>query len=764
MLTARQELRRRRDAAIADTIDLTAIEKAAVTRRIMGEVAALFGFGGTVIPRPSIQMESGAQGNGKTHLSLTEVAAIRADLTVRKYAPTLAQAMEDAAKYRRIATEGSMPGFVVRGYGAEDPLAPPGTKMCPRFKVTERLMKLGFSPAQTICPGCKLATTCGRKRQDRTIADLGNRAIYFMSREYAHLPACPAPDADIVIGDEQMTLPAVAITSIEPEKMVGDLVPFRGRDLADVMEAQKTLERLRAPLMSAQPLAAIRDARITKEQLKRLRQLLDEEEDPRINGAMPDALIDKKLDAIDHPDQRHALAIVRAVLREIEMPRATFNAVRYNKRRNHIEAARLRTLHGTKDAAMLLLDGTGDIELNEKLTRRTINHNVVRMERDALVIGTLGKRYSRQSISGLNAKGDKEIRKEAAERLRDEIGIIASHFEVPLLTAPKQAAERLIEGGHLPADVAITWPELTRGRNEWEDRLTAITAGTTSISIEDAELLAGAFYATDPVPIVSMAARPEPGDDWPKWPWPYRCTRLRRMRDGRLQAVQVDVHPDPRVQRVIEQITDANIIQDLDRTRPIYNPRTLVPMNERVLDLTYDRVSRHRELVDGGSRIERVLKRSDGVLPLTPEILSALFQAEAGSVSTARRAVRAWRKWGHSLNGTLFWSLAPLSPYLYRRPGQPGSASVVMVSDHQPDPKAAAEAVLGPLVAFWAAPEEPTEHPTGPAPATPEEAAAAARQGGLRPADGDRAPPTGPMPPWMPANMPFGEARAPPDG
>ena len=191
-----------------------------------------------------------------------------------------------------------------------------------------------------------------------------------------------------------MTLEAVTITSIEPAKLVGDLVPFHGRNLADVMAARRTLERLRAPLMSAQPLAAIRDACITKEQLQVLRRLLEDEEEPFLHGSMPDALIDQKLDEIDHPDQRHALAIVRAVLREIEMPRATFQAVKYNKRRDLIRASHLRHFAGIKNAAVLLLDGTGDLELNEKLTRSTkITHNVVRMERDAEVYGTIGKRY-----------------------------------------------------------------------------------------------------------------------------------------------------------------------------------------------------------------------------------------------------------------------------------------------------------------------------------------------------------------------------------
>jgi hypothetical protein len=750
VLPARKERRRRRDAAIAAAMeeegregDLPPIEKAKITRRVTEEVAADYGFPGKVLPHPSIQMESGSQGNGKSTLALAETAKLRADLTVRKYAPTLERAEEDLREYRKTATEGSHPGFVVRGRTAVDPLAADGATMCQRPQVTERAAKLRISPSLTICPGCKLNTVCGTKRQEKTIEALGTRTVFFMNREYAHLP-CPAPVADIIIADERMTLEAVTITSIEPYKLVGDLVPYRGSHLPDVMAARRTLERLRAPLMSAQPLAAIRDAKISKEQLRTLRRLLDDEEEPHINGVMSDDQINRKLDEIDHPDQRHVLAIVAAVLREIDMPRATLNAVRYSKRRDRpplIRAAHLRDLNGFKNAAVLILDGTGDLELNEKLTHRKIAHNVVRMERDADVYGTIGKRYSRQSVTGKNAKGE-DIRPEAAKRLRTEIGIIASHFDTPLLTATMQAKEALVTGGHLPTDVVTSHGGMTRSINKWENRKTAIDVAPDAASIEDLELIAGAFHATDPVPIVSMANPDAPPaspwekitpapETWPSWPWPYRASRLRRFADGKLQIVHVDVHPDPRVDRILRQITDANIIQNLDRVRPIYNPRTLVSLNERVLDLTYSRVSRHREIVEGGSRIDRILKKTDGVLPMTPATLAALFP-EAGSVSTARRAVRAWRKWGHGSNVPSIYSL---TPFRYRLAGQPGRSSEVLVSPHHTDPKAAAEAVLGPVVAFEPAPALLPPQPSHETP--PADATAASEQrrqgGGMRP-------------------------------
>jgi hypothetical protein len=44
--------------------------------------------------------------------------------------------------------------------------------------------------------------------------------------------------------------------------------------------------------------------------------------------------------------------------------------------------------------------------------------------------------------------------------------------------------------------------------------------------------------------------------------------------------VQVDVHPDTRVQGIIEQVQETSVLQDLDRVRPIYNRPVFVALNE----------------------------------------------------------------------------------------------------------------------------------------------------------------------------------------
>jgi len=159
------------------------------------------------------------------------------------------------------------------------------------------------------------------------------------------------------------------------------------------------------------------------------------------------------------------------------------------------------------------------------------------------------------------------------------------------------------------------------------------------------EWMARAYMADDPVPFVSMDkpdfSKEALDKDWPWKEWPYRATRNRRMRDGSLQAVEVDVHPHPLCQAVLEQLREAECVQSGDRCRPIFNERDIVFANNLVLDVTYDAILTHRELVQGGGRIERVLTRT-GVVPESEDELVRVFPDVFKSPVTARRDVQAW--------------------------------------------------------------------------------------------------------------------------
>jgi hypothetical protein len=691
---ARQMLRRMRAAELADKPDATRAQKAAVTRRLHGEVAARFGFGKR-IPRPQRVLLTGSQATGKTTVSLQGIAAIEAEIVVHKYAPTLNKCYEDLATYRKIATERSMPAYVVHGRGQNDPQHP-DTKMCPRFRMVKRVLEAGLSPRQKICPSCKLRKTCGTMRQEREIAELGNRTLFIMASAYAFLPT-PAPEPDIVVADECLTIDAVATAKIKLETLTQQkLAPYHGGDPGPAIEAGCTLDAIRQALTEPEALAALRAADIDQEKLSKLRQLVDVTPDVNINGEMPDDEIKKAVDAVVDYNRKQALTLLSALSHEIDMPRATLSGVVFDPKEEVFRVSILRQPLRTRDAGLLMLDGTGNPGLNRTLFGGNLRHEEVRFERDAHVTGTIGRRYSRQSITGRDADGEEiPSRKVDAERLRQDVGTVMERHLGFLLVAAKAAEEALKDGRHIPLSAETTYFGDLRGKNDWKALLGVLCVGRQSLSIEDLEMTARAYLARDPAPFTSMAG-PMPAD-WPCKQWPYRATRMRRMRDGSLQAVEVDVHPDPRVQEVFEQFREAEAIQAVDRVRPVFNHREVLALNELVLDLTYDKILTHRELVQGGGRIERILERT-GVVPESKDELVRVFPDVFTSSSTALRDIQAWlEKRVQNPKSTTLWKMDPFS---YRRPGQRGRPCRVWISGQHQDVRAAAEAVLGPLSAF----------------------------------------------------------------
>lgn len=253
----------------------------------------------------------------------------------------------------------------------------------------------------------------------------------------------------------------------------------------------------------------------------------------------------------------------------------------------------------------------------------------------------------------------------------------------------------LIEGGVLAEHAPVGHFNKLRGLNPWEHCRSALVPGQNSLRIGELETLARAYMATDPVPFVSMDGPLAPEDvGWECQQWPFVATHMRRMRDGSLSPIVVPVHPDPRCQRVLEQIREAECVQAADRVRPIFNRRDLTFMNSLCLDVTYDVIRTHRELVAGGNPLERAFAMT-GLLPLNAE---DLFRASPGCFQSVRAASRALENYPPPANKT---SLCDAGVVFYRTEGQRGPASKAVIDRgwHR-DPLAALRHNLGKITEF----------------------------------------------------------------
>jgi hypothetical protein len=133
--------------------------------------------------------------------------------------------------------------------------------------------------------------------------------------------------------------------------------------------------------------------------------------------------------------------------------------------------------------------------------------------------------------------------------------------------------------------------------------------------------------------------------------------------------------------------------------------------------LTYDKILTHRELVQGGGRIERILEQI-GVLPESKDELVRVFPDVFTSSSTALRDIQAWLE--KRVQNANRISICKMDPFFYRRPGQRGRPARVWISSQHQDARAVAETVLGELTMFEpvaeaSAPPDVAEPP----PATP---------------------------------------------
>ena len=712
----RHELHRRRAEAIAAVGGedaLTSGAKATITRRLHREIAAREGYG-TRLPLAPRHMFSGAQGTGKTTVA-RQFAAASPGLTTWITEATFEKSSEEYLAYLGEVGPDSPPAMLIRGRERPDPMRP-GHFMCDRHKAARRIAESGNSVPELLCQRCEFNGHCGDHRQRReadALVEARQGAVFFLAGNYAFLPS-PVPMPDHAILDESLLQLATDIRTVPLEKIATLSVPnidTTGADTAEIIGAivtaftvphPTTPERVAAgdDRIMPRPLAHLRHAGIDRKALRYLAKATRAEIDrqtPAINAEMTDAEIEAALDWDDRRQLRHLLALVSALLTEIDLPCETATGIWETTLSDApaLAIARLRRLRGLRRAALTVLDGTGKLSLARKLYGERLAETRVVFERQAHVIGTKGRSYSRQSITGEDSCGNAIKSKVAsAARLRGDIATIYDRLPAgSAVGATKRVEDMLFDSRAVHRDTPAMHFAALRGRNVWETCPGALLIGAENISIADVEAMARAFLAGDPVPFVSMDEVAPKGWRW-EHQWPYRATRMRRMRDGSASPVEVPVHPDPRMQDVLELIREDELMQAFDRPRPVWHRRQFILLNDLCLDVTYDAIYSHKHLVAGGNPVERAYLAS-GIVPLSP---ADLHRAHPTIFRSPKAAEHALRNYPLNANSSPIWDCGVV---LYRRVGQRGpEARLLLDRSRQPDPVAAVEAAVGPLQSF----------------------------------------------------------------
>ena len=113
--------------------------------------------------------------------------------------------------------------------------------------------------------------------------------------------------------------------------------------------------------------------------------------------------------------------------------------------------------------------------------------------------------------------------------------------------------------------------------------------------------------------------------------YPYR-ERQYTMRDGTRRQVRVRVHPDRRVQAVVEQVREAEMVQAIDRLRLIHSEREklVLILCNIPLAIPVDELVTWRQLT-GDGRLLKALETCEEngweALPLAAKELTRLFRS-----------------------------------------------------------------------------------------------------------------------------------------
>jgi hypothetical protein len=225
-----------------------------------------------------------------------------------------------------------------------------------------------------------------------------------------------------------------------------------------------------------------------------------------------------------------------------------------------------------------------------------------------------------------------------------------------------------------------------RGTNEFEDHEVVIILGREQPSPRDAEHRAMAIWYDTKRPIRQIKQ-----DGRGQAQYPYR-ERQYTMRDGTRRQVRVRLHPDRRVQAVVEQVREAEMVQAIDRLRLVHSEREKVAfiLCNIPLDVPIDELVTWRELV-GDWRLTEALAACEEngweALPLAAKELTRLFPKLWGTEKAAENWLRKnplksfisiIRVWGvlktYRPPGQTSWSRA-----LVRHGADPGEALAVVL-------------------------------------------------------------------------------------
>lgn len=597
-------------------------------------------------------------------------------------------------------------------------------RMCDRYELTSDIYKAGLSIENTLCKrdgGFPVATSClkcpayfgcGYQKQKRDLK-ANPTGVFCMSHEYltAH---SPASTPHLLIVDEKHFKTLAGKFSLDLSELTNhrNYVPQLADAYADYREVVKEIRDCFEQYPETY-LDEIRKRGYTdKESFTPVIEYLHKARNffafKEIHPAMSGGAIENLLKKHKPSQISKLLKLCKALSKAIETPDKNSQQIVITKDHNGKDIVThyyLKENTVPKDTPTLLLDASASTIINKAIWGKDLETTEINIERNAVIIQVTGKGFSNQSITGKFKNGE-PCRPAAAERLRAEIVsfIKTKAKDKKLLIVTTKAIEEVLKHRikHIP-DTAIEHYENIQGIDIYKDFDVVIAIGRLLLPIDKGENLARSIYANDPNPLqfIEETKNEKTGTLEKKYPLE---TRTHRMKDGTIKEEEVEVHPEPRTQAVIEQFREHGILQAIDRLRLIHNPipKEVFILSKIPLNIEIDQATSWHNLIAGGSRIDLAFEKT-GVIPLGfkalakwyPEIWKSERQARSDLEKHLKPAVTLSDKGAKHQIVYSIWKNAPLYVAEIRQKGQCGSTTCVVINGNCKNPRALVESVTG---------------------------------------------------------------------
>ena len=657
---------------------------AAIQEEIALQVSAL--IAGQPVHRQPAHLVLATPGLGKTRSVQKLIAALPPEAVVWVFQPTLQKAHEfacDMARSNRFV-------HVFRGRGAPITNGAPDV-MCPRNATATRIAAEGLSIKRMLCGvsdttligTCAYWSSCQYQAQLKTLRRGDGGGVFVMTHASLTVPPpCPEPHLIIIDEDPSFSLPQSARVDARDLSACSEWADFIDSDNDSDLPSSSMveegddydrascgtegspetvfalLEALVQGLAAAEPLlelAATIDMAELEDALAHLRSL-ERKLRKSLQPVADDSDMEWAFDGTAIPLLRAVQSVLTAVREELSLftagviDRAHFNGLSIeigNDRRLSAVTAHFLASVGIKASVpMIILDGTADPILVTRALRRRTQVWRIDVARQGQVIQCISRSFSNASLT--YTTDYHQAPSQLAEReelwgnlttvLRKEAKDAPDGVLVVSTLAVEEEARRRKCCDDLLGD-RIDWTHFgaTRGLNSFTERQTVVLVGRKqppALAVQD---LARAFFANDSAPF-------DPGI----LDYVVRRKTL-YAKSGHASPTLTQIHPDPRVHRVLWQMREAEVIQAIDRVRAVRFPRKILLLNTldlrrpdddwgiRCLGMPADAYVSWPELLKGGNRAETILLSCEGFLPLAPKALAQIARDIFPSVEAAKK-------------------------------------------------------------------------------------------------------------------------------